>query len=93
VGGPPARITVESPLACLIRVRGELDPAWSDRLGGLRPTVVRAEGAAAGGAVATELRGEVRDQASLLGVLTALSDLGVSLLDVVCTPRPPRPRA
>jgi hypothetical protein len=71
------------PVACVIRVQGALDAGWSDRLGGLRLTT-----AGAGTWGATELCGELPDQAALLGVLIHLYDLGVPLLAVDTAPVP-----
>jgi hypothetical protein len=65
-------------LDCVIRAAGTLDPAWADRLAGLR---VRAVGT---GAPEVELCGRLLDQAALLGVLLALYDLGLPLRSVDC---------
>jgi hypothetical protein len=77
---------MEGPVACMIRVQGALAPRWSDHLGGLQ---VVAPVGAAGDEAATELRGELPDQAALLGVLTTLYDLRHALLSVACTPAGP----
>ena len=53
-------------------------------LGGLR--VARLDPPAGGDAATSELRGELLDQAALLGVLTTLYDLGLPLLSVACAP-------
>jgi hypothetical protein len=88
VGSGADRLTMDGPLRCVIRVQGALAPAWADRLGGLRVTIV---GRPAGDAGATtELRGELLDQAALLGVLTTLYDRRFPLLSVACA-RAPRP--
>jgi hypothetical protein len=60
-----------------IRVKGELDPSWSDWFDGF--TITSAEGN-------TELTGQVADQAALLGILTQLNNLGLSLISVSQTP-------
>src|SRR3954453_477219 len=73
VDGPPARLTVAGPGACVIRVQGGLDPRWADRLCGLDVTVCEPE--VTDGPATTELRGELRDQAALLGGLTTLYNL------------------
>jgi hypothetical protein len=78
------RLTMAGPLACAIRVQGVLPPRWAARLGGLAITVC--DGAGAGGAATTELRGELPDQAALLGVLTTLFDLHLPLVSVACAP-------
>jgi hypothetical protein len=90
--GPRPRLPVAGPVACVIRVQGGLAPRWADRLGGLAVTVGAPAGAGAGepaGAATTELRGELLDQAALLGVLTTLYDLRCPLLSVACTPARP----
>jgi hypothetical protein len=59
---------------CRIRVKGHLDEGWSDWLGGLRiEPQARGE---------TLLRGPIRDQAALHGLLNKIRDLGVQLLCV-----------
>jgi hypothetical protein len=65
---------------CVIRVRGALSSDWSDRLGGLRITVVHA-----GRHTITELVGRLTDQAAVHGVLAALYELGLPLISVDCT--------
>lgn len=61
-----------------IRVQGELDASWSGRLCDLTVTVKRP----ASRRPVTTLTGEMRDQAALIGVLSALYDLGYPLLKV-----------
>jgi hypothetical protein len=87
VDGVVGRLTGDGPVACRIRVRGTLAPAWADRLGGL--VLTRVDGHRPGAAAVTELRGALRDQAALLGVLIALHDLGLPLLAVDTAPLPP----
>jgi hypothetical protein len=84
------RLTMEDPIACEIHVQGALSPHWADRLGELR--ITRLDRPAAGDDATTVLRGELRDQAALRGVLTALYDRRLPLLAVRCAPatRPPR---
>jgi hypothetical protein len=90
VDGPRDRLTIDDPVACVIRVRGALDSWWSDRLGGLR--IGPSEPPAARDGPTTELRGELLDQAALMGVLTTLYELGLPLLQVTCMPeRRPHP--
>ena len=74
----PRGLTLDAPLECAIRAVGTLDARWAARLGGLR---VHATGR---GYPVTELRGRLRDQAALFGVLTTLYDLGLPLLSVAC---------
>jgi hypothetical protein len=82
--GAAARLTMERPVACAIRVQGALAPAWSDRLEGLR--ITRVDGPRAGAAATTELRGELAGQAAVLRVLGTLHAQGQSLLSVRCAP-------
>jgi hypothetical protein len=72
--------TFDGPARYTIRVEGHLSPDWSARLGGLGITTTP------GGVPVTELTGELRDQAALLGVLNALYELGLPLLAVVRLP-------
>jgi hypothetical protein len=59
------------PATYAIQVRGTVDPRWSDRLGGMRITLVRP-----GDAANSVLVGRIPDQGALLG------DLGFPLLAV-----------
>lgn len=58
-----------------IRVRGQLDPGWAEWFEGME--VAHAENE-------TVLRGRVRDQAALYGMLNKLRNLGLELLEVEC---------
>jgi hypothetical protein len=60
-----------------IRVGGAIDPSWSERLGGMRVTVIHA-----GNSAATELFGDLKDQAELISILEALYGLGMPILSV-----------
>lgn len=57
-----------------IRVRGRLDPCWSDWFDGFSITYPSAED--------TLLSGRIVDQAALQGLLTKVWDLGLSVLVV-----------
>jgi hypothetical protein len=57
-----------------IRVGGQLDPDWADWFEGMQIDHV--------GQDETVLKGRVRDQAALYGMLNKLRNLGVELLDV-----------
>ena len=83
----PRRLTLDAPLECTIRAAGALDARWSERLGGLR---VRPAGR---GSPVAELRGPLRDQAALFGVLATLYDLGLPVLSVACRAAPGPPAA
>ena len=57
-----------------IRVQGQLDQRWSDRLEGL--TFIHE------GDGITNLRGPLADQAALHGVLNRIRDLGIPIISV-----------
>jgi len=57
-----------------IRIRGHLDPAWSDWFDGLA-VIQETDGT-------TTLAGPLVDQAALYGLLSRLRDLGATLLVV-----------
>ncbi len=63
---------------CRICVRGRIDKAWSDYLGGLTITVENGED----GAAVTILSGLVADEVVLLGILERLLGLDVAFLSV-----------
>jgi hypothetical protein len=60
--------TMSGPATYVIRVRGRLTPADSDRLGDIAIDAVENED----GITVTTLKGQVEDQAALLGVLNAV---------------------
>jgi hypothetical protein len=57
-----------------IRVKGRIDPEWSEWFGSLTITSVRQE--------QSLLAGTVIDQTALYGILTKLRDLGLALISV-----------
>ncbi len=59
-----------------IRVKGHLDPEWSEWLNGLTITHPKPH--------ETLLAGFVTDQAALYGLLSKLRDLGLALISVSC---------
>lgn len=61
-----------------IRLRGQLDTHWAERLG-VPELIHEADGI-------TLLRGVAADQAALHGVLQRIRDLGVSLISVTHVP-------
>ena len=61
-----------------IRLRGQLDQHWADRLG--VPELIHEAGGT------TLLRGVSADQAALHGLLQRIRDLGVSLISVAHVP-------
>ncbi len=62
------------PVIYEIRVRGVLDEGWSSWLGGMT-IVPQASGD-------TLLRGPIRDQAALHGLIVKIRDMGLPLLSV-----------
>ena len=73
-------LTLETAAVYEIRVQGQLDGSWSDRLGGLDIRVQRRPNEAP----VAVLTGQLIDQAALAGVLNVLYDLGFPLLSVQC---------
>lgn len=63
-----------------IRVIGQIDENWSNRLGGL--TIVNTE--EVDQQMITSLQGDLVDQAALFGVLMTLYDLRLPLISVAC---------
>lgn len=63
----------DTPATYQIRVKGILDPSWSDWFDGF--TILSMEDE-------TELTGQVADQSALYGILTKINDLGLSLISV-----------
>jgi hypothetical protein len=65
-----------------IRVGGDLDPSWSDRLSGMK--IRQAE---AGPPVVTLLTGELPDQSALQGIMNTLFELHLPILSTECISR------
>ena len=63
-----------APMACAIRLKGQLGREWSDWFGGL--TITLEENGT------TLLTGPVSDQAALYGLLKKVRDLGMPLVAV-----------
>jgi hypothetical protein len=61
----------DTPAIYRIRVKGVLDPTWSDWFDGFTITSLEDE---------TEMTGLVADQAALHGILTQLNNLGLAIL-------------
>jgi hypothetical protein len=74
------RIVFDSPASYQICVQGQIDPSWSDRLGGMAIFPDKVET----GPPATTLVGELSDQAALAGVLNTLYELHLPVLSVKC---------
>ncbi len=73
-------LTVDKSASYCIRVIGNLDESWSNRLGGMTITSSSQEGKQS----ITTLSGSIIDQAALFGVLKALYDMRMPLLSVEC---------
>ena len=78
----PRSISIGTPAAYRIVVRGKLDESYSERLGGLS---IRAAPEEPHGHVCA-LEGRLMDQAQLIGVLNALYGLGLPILEVQASP-------
>jgi hypothetical protein len=76
---PPDKIvTVDTPGIYELRVQGDVDQSWSDRMLGVNIRVLNLPEAPP----VTVLTGRFVDQAALAGVLSTLYDLGFPLLGV-----------
>lgn len=75
-----AKLSRSAPLTYAICVSGMLDSHWAKSLGDLSITTETAPNQNA----VTWLRGEVRDQAALVGLIDRLFDLGTVLVLVDC---------
>lgn len=64
------------PEYCEIKIRGNLDPAWSDWFAGLQLTHLEGN--------ITLLSGPLPDQAALHGLLERVRDLNLTLISVTC---------
>jgi hypothetical protein len=64
------------PEYCEIKIRGHLDPGWSDWFAGLQLTHLEAD--------ETLLSGLLPDQAALYGLLERFRDLNMTLISVTC---------
>ena len=74
----PNNLSSKNPAVYRIRVQGELDESWSERLGGMTITVEQNEDHLP----VTTLKGTLMDQAALSGVLNTLYELRLPLLSV-----------
>ena len=74
------RLTLNTPAAYLIRFRGRVDKNWTECFDRFLVVV----SVSPGRAPETTLRGRVRDQADLLGMLHYLNYLGAALVSVEC---------
>lgn len=60
-----------------IKIRGHLDPCWSDWLAGLKLTHLQGD--------MTLLSGMLHDQAALHGLFERIRDLNLTLISVACS--------
>ena len=69
---------MEKPATYWIRVLGEIDASWSDRLGGMEISIDRS----GGDGPVTTLKGSQMDEAALSGILETLYELHLSVIEV-----------
>lgn len=72
------RLRMEDPASYVIRVQGYLDEIWSDRLGNMTITMASSESQAP----VTILKGKIKDQSELVGVLNGLHQMRVPILSI-----------
>ena len=77
---PRPRLTLTMPAAYLIRFRGRVDQNWIEYFDSFLVVV----SVSPGRAPEMTLRGRVRDQAALLGMLHYLHYAGMALVSVEC---------
>ena len=70
------RLKIEDPAIYLIRVQGCLEDVWSDRLANMTITMDLSDNMAP----VSTLKGRIRDQTELVGVLNGLYQLRMPLL-------------
>jgi hypothetical protein len=78
------RFLFDAPGTYRIRVQGHLAAHWTDALGGMAISCREGRGKPP----SSTLTGTLIDQACLMGVLTALYEMGYTLLDVKRLPEP-----
>jgi hypothetical protein len=75
-------IPFDRPATYQINVQGRIDSTWSDRMAGMK---IRNSLEQTNPPI-TSLKGEVSDQAALLGVLNSLYELHLPIISVVILP-------
>ena len=68
-----------NPAVYRIRVLGRLNPNWSEQLKGMAFFTVEE-----GDVIITEIRGQLPDQAALMGVLDELYNCAIPLISLEC---------
>ena len=77
---PPGKLSALSPASYKISILGVLNEDTVDRLGGL--TIENQEEDPDSGKSITTMKGELKDQAALLGALTTLYNMRLPLLSI-----------
>ena len=72
--------TMQGPAVYRIRVRGELDPTWSNRLEGMEIEVLQR----VDGSTESLLEGCLVDQSAFAGVMSTLYDLHLPVISADC---------
>jgi len=75
-----AQLSIDQPAQYRIRIKGELERQWSDRMGGVQIRQQTQDD----GSILTCLEGKLVDQAALFGVLVTLYNLRLPLISVEC---------
>ena len=75
---PGTPFPFDQPGTYQIKVLGQIDPTWSDRLQGMTICADKVEA----GRPLTNLEGELIDQAALVGVIMTLYELHLTLLSL-----------
>jgi len=75
-----AQLSIDQPAQYRIRIKGELERQWSDRMGGVQISQQTQDD----GSILTCLEGKLIDQAALFGVLVTLYNLRLPLISVEC---------
>jgi len=74
------QLSIDQPALYRIRIKGELEESWSDRMAGMQIRRQTEED----GSIMSTLEGHLIDQAALFGVLVALYNMRLPLISVEC---------